>query len=319
MSNTENPEEPERAPIEKTSAQETPNNSAERQKRTPYHDAAFGVVSCLLHKYRQNNDIELLDEHRLSKEPLRIDIVVIKKNRDVELEPIWAKIFREHNLVEYKSPADKAPTLAVFDKLTGYARIYAAQENVKISDMTVTLICARTPQKLFKTLKKDFDYKILQKYDGIYYIMEKGVDAEKRLAIQVMVQESELLLQAMDKKPLDEATADKVAESLTAMDEDCLDNLGYWLKALSPENLKNIFERMGEDMTKREKIIMEFIESYGLSDRLQREGIQKGRQEGRLEGRLEGAQEVINLLEKGYSLAEAKKKLKLETAERAAN
>jgi hypothetical protein len=31
-----------------------------------------------------------------------------------------------------------------------------------------------------------------------------------------MAQDSELLLQAMDKKPLDEATADKAAESLTA-------------------------------------------------------------------------------------------------------
>jgi len=33
------------------------------------------------------------------------------------------------------------------------------------------------------------------------------------------------------------------------------------------------------------------------------------RQKGRLEGKLEGRQEVFALLEKGYSLAEAKKEL----------
>jgi hypothetical protein len=297
MPDTEKPDIPEEP-------EEAPGGDAERQEPTPYHCAAFNVFCCCLQKHRQNNDVTLSDEYRLSKEPLRIDIVVIKKNRDIELEPVWAKIFRGHNLVEYKSPADKPPTLAVFGKLMGYAWIYTTQNEVKISDMTVTLICARTPQKLFKILKEDFDYEILEKYGGVYYILERGAAAEKRLAIQIMVQKSEPLLQAMDKKPLDAATACKVAERVAAMGKDDIDMLGgYWFKALSPENIKNIFGNKGGNMTENEKAFMEVMESYGLSDRLRQEGLQKGRQEGALE--------VITLLEKGYSLADAKKKLQL--------
>ena len=298
MPNIEKPEEIEEKTIEKAS-----NDSVERKERTPYHGAAFGVFSCLFYNYQQNGNVAIFDEHRLSKEPLRIDIVVIKKNRDIELEPVWAKIFRGHNLLEYKSPVDKAPTFEVFSKLMGYAWIYAAQENVKISDMTVTLICARTPKKLLKTLKEEFDYEILEKGDGIYYITERGVAAEKRLAIQVMVQKSELLLQALDKRPLDEATADKLAEYIAFLDKENRNKLDSWFKALAPKNAKIISERMGKNMTKTDKAYLEVMESLGHAERLRNEGMQKGLQKGR--------QEVITLLEKGYSLADAKKKLKL--------
>lgn len=280
---------------------------SEPKERTPYHGAAFGVFSCLFNKYQKNGNVALIDEHRLSKEPLRIDIVVIKKNRDIELEPVWTKIFREHNLVEYKSPADKAPTFEVFCKLMGYAWIYAAQEKVKISDMTVTIICARTPQKLFKILKEDLDYEILEKNEGIYYIRERGVAAEKRLAIQIMVQKSELLLYALDKRPLDEATVDKLAECIAAMDEEDRNRLGYWFKAIAPENAENISKRMGRIMTKTDKAYLKVMEELGYAERLRKEG----RREGMQKGRQEGALNVIALLEKGYSLADAKKKLQL--------
>jgi hypothetical protein len=277
----------------------TPDDGAQRKERTPYHGAAFGAFSCLFCNYRQNGKVTIVDEHRLSKEPLRIDIVVIKKDRDIELEPVWAKIFRAHNLVEYKSPADKAPTFEVFSKLMGYAWIYAAQEKVKISDMTATLICAVTPKKLLKILKDDFDYELLEKYDGVYYIIQKGVAAEKSLAIQIMTQSSELLLQALDKKPLDEAAADKVAEFIAALDKENMNKLSCWLKALAPKNAKIISERMVRNMTKTDKVYLEVLESLGHAERL------------RQEGRQEGALKVIELLEKGYSLTDAKKKLKL--------
>jgi len=294
-------------PLRDPDGAETERSSERRRERTPYHGAAFSVFSSRLYEYQQNGIVALHDEHRLSKEPLRIDIVVIKKNSDVELEPVWAKIFRAHNLVEYKSPADKAPTFEVFSKLMGYAWIYAAQEKVKISDMTATLVCAETPQKLFKILKEDFEYEILEKADGIYYITEKGASAEKRLAVQVMAHKSEPLLQAMDRRPLDEATVGELAEFIASLDKADRDKLGHWFKALAPENAKTISERMGKNMTKTDKAYLEVMESLGHADRLRKEGLQKGLQEGMQKG----MQEVIALLEKGYSLEDTKKKLKL--------
>jgi len=180
--------------------------------------------------------------------------------------------------------------------------------------MTATIICANPPEKLFKILEDEFDYEILQKDDGIYYIMERGGAVEKRLAIQVVAQKSELLLQALDNRLLDTATADKVTNLLRAATKEDIAKLGYWLKALAPENIKNIFGRMGGDMTETEKAYLEVLESWGVTDRVMQKGIQKGIQKGRQEGRQEGALEVIALLEKGYSLEDAKKKLQLETA-----
>jgi hypothetical protein len=271
---------------------ETPDDSPERQEATPYHGATFNAFCYRLRNYN-DDQITITDEHRLSKEPLRIDITIIKKKRDIELEPAWAKIFRGHNIIEYKSPVDAPPTPDVFDKLIGYARIYAAQEKVKISDMTATLICAAPPEKLFKTLEDEFYYEILPKNDGIYYIVQKGVPVEKNLAIQLATYKSEPLLQALDKKPLDEATAGKVAESIAA----AVDKLGYWCGAVAPENLKNIFERM-KDMTTTEEVIMDFIESKGYSDRIMQKGLQKGREEGIERGILQGKRETARAMKK---------------------
>jgi len=301
--------------IKKTKQSETPkktpDDSVDRQKPTPYHNAAFNVLCYRLRQYIENGDIELIDEYQLSKAPLKIDFMIVKKKNDIEPEPKWAKIFRKHNIIEYKSPAAKPLTLAVFNKTIGYANIYAAQEGVKISDVTVTLVCHRTPKKLFKTLKEDFDYDILQKDDGVYYIIQKGVIPEKSLAIQVAVQKSELLLQALDTKAPDGVTVDKVADFMRTDGKNNAEILGYWFKALSPKIIKNISERMGLDMYASEKAYLEVMESLGLSDRLRQEGLQKGRQEGLQKGRQEGAREVIALLEKGYSLTDAKKELLL--------
>jgi len=299
------------APLRDPDGAETETRAELSRGRIPYHNASFDAFLAVLSDYLQDDSVAPIDEFRLSKEPLRIDIVIIKNNRDIELKPVWAKIFRGHNLMEYKSPVDKPPTLAVFNKLIGYAYIYAAQKELEISDVTATLVCARTPKKLFKILKEKFGYEILEKYDGIYYIMQQGAAVEMNLALQVMVQKSEPLLQAMDKRPLDGATADKIAQIVfTAIKKHAV-TLGYWSMALTQENLENILERMGK-MTKHEKDRKQVLESFGLVDKKQlEEGHLKGRQEGLQEGLQEGMRKVISLLEKGYSLEDAKKMLKL--------
>ncbi len=151
--------------------------------------------------------------------------------------------------------------------------------------------------------EEDFDYEVLEKYDGVYYIIPRGAAVEKGLAVQIMVQKSELLLQALDKRPLDEATAGKVAEVIADLDEDSMKKLDFWFKALAPKNAKIISKRMGMTMTKTDKAYLEVMEELGYAESLRQEGMQKGIQKG--------AMEVIAMLEKGYSLADAKKKLKL--------
>ncbi|MCL2182625.1 MAG: hypothetical protein FWB85_04050, partial [Chitinispirillia bacterium] len=141
---------------------------ATRKESARYHEAAFAAFVYMLRKHRKNGDVTLEDERQLSKRPLRVDIIIIKKNREAEIENSWARIFRSHNILEYKSPVDSPPDMAVFDKVVhGYAGIYAAQENVPLTDMSATIVCFKKPTELFKALKADFNYKVLRKDKGV--------------------------------------------------------------------------------------------------------------------------------------------------------
>ncbi|MCL1946154.1 MAG: hypothetical protein FWF51_03245, partial [Chitinivibrionia bacterium] len=210
-----------------------------RKKTATYHDAAFAAFMYLLRKYIKNGDIVLENERHLSKRPLKIDIMIIKKNRNVEIETSFGKIFREYNVIEYKSPVDSALSLSVFNKVIhGYVGIYASQENIKLTDMTATIVCYNRPTELFNVLKKELNYKILREAEGIYYILQKGVPFDKSLAVQILVSselsDSELVLKALRAK-IDEETARKVIE-LPVEDEEYLVSLSQWWEVMMLEN-----------------------------------------------------------------------------------
>ena len=62
-------------------------------------------------------------EHQLSKEPLRMDMLIIKKDPEAVIDVDIGSIFRGHNIVEYKSPADSL-TIDDLYKTIGYAFLY---------------------------------------------------------------------------------------------------------------------------------------------------------------------------------------------------
>jgi hypothetical protein len=56
---------------------------------------------------------------QLTAEPLKIDVVVIKKARDLVINKNIAVIFREYNLLEYKNPT-KHVSIKDFYKVYAY-------------------------------------------------------------------------------------------------------------------------------------------------------------------------------------------------------
>ena len=46
--------------------------------------------------------LEMQEEYLLSKKPPQIDVLIIKKLRDIPLRKSISRIFREHNIIEYK-------------------------------------------------------------------------------------------------------------------------------------------------------------------------------------------------------------------------
>jgi hypothetical protein len=65
--------------------EETPTKTG-RKSRSKYHQAAVTVLKFYLREYLNNGDLTLTDEYLLSESPLKVDMMVIKKNRGVTVE-----------------------------------------------------------------------------------------------------------------------------------------------------------------------------------------------------------------------------------------
>jgi hypothetical protein len=81
------------------------------------------------------NALEFDVEYHLTTESLRVDLVVIKKLKDITIGKNIAAIFRTHNLLEYKSPDDYV-SIHDFNKGYGYVCIYSALNKVPLTDLT---------------------------------------------------------------------------------------------------------------------------------------------------------------------------------------
>ena len=126
---------------------------------------------------RQDLDVlELIPEYNLSKKPLQIDLVIIKKmdwKRTLQNE--IGHIMRGHNILEYKGPGDEL-TIDSFFKVIGYASLYKAQgiavNKISASEVTVSFFRNAYPKALFQELKKE-GYILKKMYPGVYYVRGK--------------------------------------------------------------------------------------------------------------------------------------------------
>ena len=112
-------------------------------------------------------------EHTLNTKPLQIDMLIVKKNKNVKLSKAIGAIFKGHNLVEFKSPRDHM-NIDTYFKVIGYASLYksygATVDEIKSDDITLTFVRERKPRKLFSDLEKKYGCKVDKFSDGIYYV-----------------------------------------------------------------------------------------------------------------------------------------------------
>ena len=105
-----------------------------------WHPAFYAGIQIELEAEAENLSFE--NEHQLGTKPKEIDILIIKKDREIPIRKNIGRIFRKHNIIEYKSPADYL-SIDDFYKVYGYACFYKADtskvDNIKIQD--ITIIC----------------------------------------------------------------------------------------------------------------------------------------------------------------------------------
>ena len=141
-----------------------------KQTKLQWHPAFCAATELELKEDRDK--LEFLSEYPLSKQPLKIDLMVIKKKPEVKIKNEIGHLFMTHNIFEYKSPDDDL-NIDDYYKSLAYVYMYKSQSNhvneIPYNELTLTLIYDSYPAKLFNILKES-GHIIEKKYEGIYYL-----------------------------------------------------------------------------------------------------------------------------------------------------
>ena len=104
---------------------------------------------------------------------MEIDVLVIKKHSDVQIQKNIGRIFRGHNIVEYKSPEDSF-SINDFYKVYGYACFYKSDtetvDAIRADDITITFVVKQFPREMLKKLQRTRNLQVVKFDEGIYHI-----------------------------------------------------------------------------------------------------------------------------------------------------
>ena len=139
----------------------------EKNSNIHWHPAFVEAIKMELIEYLDK--IEIHPEVPLTTEPLKIDCIIIKKSKDLVIKKNIAGIFRDWNIIEYKSPQDHV-SINDFHKVYAYACLYSVLENVPVENISITFVESRYPKKLIDFLRKERNYRVEKTSPGIYTV-----------------------------------------------------------------------------------------------------------------------------------------------------
>lgn len=241
--------------------------------------------------------LEFLQEHTLGTEPVRIDLVIIKKTDGKPIRKNIGQIFRKYNIVEYKSPGDYL-SIDDFYKAYGYCNFYKAlngsADSVKITDITLTLVCSHHPARLISHLKEVRGYKLRAAFPGIYEVIGDVIPIQIILTQELSEKENlwlkNLTNNLNDKDSISRLLADyslhkKDAHYRTVMEIIVRANMNKFREVHS-EMCDALMELMKDELAEQ----LEEGRRSGLAEGWQ-SGLAEGRQSGLAEGRQSGLAE----------------------------
>ena len=255
-------------------------NKKEKQKKLQWHPAFCSALRLELLEDAEN--LEFTDEFQLTEKPLQIDCTVVKVKKDCKIKNEIGKIFRKHNIFEYKSPKDEL-NIDTFYKAVAYACLYKVLPNhvdeIPAEEITITLIRDRKPVKLLGELEKSgYGYK-KEAAAGIYYvngamfpvqiIVSSELDVDMHVQLKALTDrlEESLLRQYLLQASTFEGREKNLADIV--------------LQVIVNSNMEKVREWKGS-----ERIMCEALRVL-MADELNEERME-GQREGRVEGQREG-------------------------------
>lgn len=139
--------------------------------KLPWHSAFFAGIQIEFEKEAEKLTFE--NEHQLGTDPMRIDVLIIKKHTEERIQKNIGRIFREYNIIEYKSP-EQYLSIDAFYKVLGYACFYKSDvqhvDTIKVDGITISYVSKSYPRKLIQHLKAVRGYELVPQGNGIWYI-----------------------------------------------------------------------------------------------------------------------------------------------------
>ena len=148
-----------------------------------WHPGFYGAAE--LEFLSNKGDLEFQREYNLSKEPIRMDMLIIKKLADVRIKNELGHIFKKYNVVEYKSP-DDALSIDDYYKTVGYACLYKGLgetvDQIPANELTISIFRESYPREMFEAMK-NLGMEIKEYYPGIYYISGKQILFDTQIVV----------------------------------------------------------------------------------------------------------------------------------------
>lgn len=225
------------------------------------------------------------DEHMLSKKPMQIDVLVVKKKGEQPIRKNIGRIFRKHNIIEYKSPEDYL-SINDFYKVYGYTCFYQSEtkrvKDIPPEEITMTFICNHYPQKLLEHLKKFKGIEVEKQEAGLYYLLGDSFPIQL-VIVKELSKEENYWLQNLR---CNLKTGEEIQEVVRRYEQ--VKHKAYY------SDVMNLIVRANQKQMEEEKNMCEALNEL-FAEEL-KEADLRGRKEGRKEGRSVGQMEKLKEL-----------------------
>lgn len=225
-----------------------------KELNTQWHPAFVSAM-----KLELKEDAEYLNftsEYNLNTKPLEMDLLIVKKKKNVEIKNEIGKIFRKHNIVEYKSP-DDCMNLNTYMKVIAYACLYKAYEeqvdDIKLDEITITMVREGKPERLFHWFVKN-GYQIEEVFKGIYYVSKEGCFLTQIIVSKQLSKENQKWLTLLSRR-LDKSDAKRVVAQIESLTEESERQHGDSVLQVTLRENEEIFSEIKEERNMCEALV----------------------------------------------------------------
>jgi hypothetical protein len=263
-----------------------------RDEPIDWHAGFRDGIQLALHPYRDSLRFEF--EHPLNSQPLRIDAVIFKEDRGAAIDNPIGAIFRDVNVLEYKSPEDYLST-GDFYKAQAYALLYCAQNGIKATNMSLSFVSESHPRKLFKYLKQEHGIEAREQRPGIYYL--EGAFFPTQVIETKRLEEAGGGIWLKDlRRGLNGKRLREIIDLSRRMPEGT--PLSAFLYTLIQANRSGAQEMMAMSEAAVKAVLMEFAEKYGYTAEWEAKGMERGMKKGMERGMEKGREDAVRRMQK---------------------